>query len=54
MKPNVLFIIIDSLRSDKFSDHIKNRPNSNISKLMNRSVLFSDTISAWWKILVRN
>tara|TARA_Y100000996_G_scaffold403183_1_gene375907 strand:- start:1566 stop:2918 length:1353 start_codon:yes stop_codon:yes gene_type:complete len=46
MKPNVLFIIIDSLRSDKFVDHAKNHRNSNISHLMKNGTFFPDTISA--------
>jgi len=46
MRPNILFIIIDSLRSDKFSEYVENNPNSNISKLMNRGIYFPDTISS--------
>ena len=46
MKPNVLFIIIDSLRSDKFTEHGKNQNNSNISHLIENGTLFKDTISA--------
>ena len=46
MNPNVLFIIIDSLRSDKFVEHTKNHHNSNISYLMKNGTFFPDTISA--------
>ena len=42
-KPNILFIIIDSLRSDKFFE--TNYQNKNIKKLLTKSIAFNNTIS---------
>ena len=46
MRPNILFLILDSLRSDRFISKLENEPNSNFSKLKKDGVLFSTTISS--------
>ena len=46
MRPNVLFLILDSLRSDRFISKLENDPNSNFSQLTKEGVLFSTTISS--------
>jgi len=46
MKPNVLFLIIDSLRADKFPQKNQNNSSPNISSLIQNGTLFSNTISS--------
>ena len=46
MRPNVLFLILDSLRSDRFLSKLENDPNSNFSQLKKDGVLFSTAISS--------
>lgn len=46
MKPNVLFITIDSLRSDKCLGPTKSSKTPNIDKLINRGTYFTQTISS--------
>lgn len=45
MKPNVFFIIIDSLREDEFRIFCDAHPNSNFRKLMANGIYFSQSIS---------
>ena len=46
MKPNILFLIIDCLRADKFPRKNQNNYSPNISSLMQNGILFSNTISS--------
>lgn len=46
MKPNILFIVIDSLRSDKFHSNDKTSLTPNIDSLIREEVLFKNTISS--------
>jgi len=46
LKPNILFLIIDSLRSDKFFGSQKTSKTPNIDKLLQKSVYFHNNISA--------
>ena len=46
MKPNVLFILIDSLRADKFYGDSKSSITPNIDNLMNDGKYFSQAISS--------
>ena len=43
-EPNILFLIIDSFRSDKFFHKEKTSVTPNIDKLIQRGVYFSQTI----------
>ena len=45
MKPNILFIVIDSLRSDKCLDGSKTSITPNLDYLKNNGISFSQTIS---------
>ena len=45
-KPNIVFLIIDSFRSDKFFGNTKNIKNSTIHNLINNGSYFSNTISS--------
>ena len=46
MKPNVLFIVIDSLRSDRFFGKNRSCKTPNIDSLVNKGVYFKNTISS--------
>lgn len=46
MKPNVFFLIIDSLRSDKFYGKTKTSTTINLDNLINNGTFFSNFISA--------
>jgi len=46
MKPNVLFITIDSLRADRIFDEKKSSVTPNLDKLMNNGVCFTQTFSS--------
>ncbi len=45
-EPNILFLIIDSFRSDKFFHKEKTSVTPNIDKLIQHGVYFSQTISS--------
>jgi len=46
LKPNIFFLIIDSFRNDEFEKFCKKFPNSNLNKLSNNGLYFSQTISS--------
>lgn len=46
MKPNILFLVIDSLRSDRFYGKSKSSVTPNIDKLIEKGALFTNTISS--------
>ena len=46
MKPNILLIVVDSLRSDKFSSSQKTAKTPNIDKLINDGFIFTNAISS--------
>ena len=45
MKPNILFLVIDSLRQDKCLGENKSSKTPNLDKLINNGVFFRETIS---------
>lgn len=45
MKPNILFFLIDSLRSDRFHGDLKNSNTPNMDKLLKNGNFFSQAIS---------
>ena len=45
MKPNVFFLLIDSLREDKFRNFCNTHPNSNFKNLIENGIYFSQSIS---------
>ena len=45
MKPNILFLVIDSLRQDKCVGENKSSKTPNLDKLINNGVFFRETIS---------
>jgi len=46
MKPNIIFLIIDSFRSDKFYEKNKTSITPNLDKLIKNGTYFSQTISS--------
>ena len=46
MKPNILFITIDSLRNDRCFGENRNSKTPNLDSLIKKSIYFSQTISA--------
>lgn len=46
MKPNVFFLIIDSLRNDEFQKFCKRFPDSNLNRLTKTGCYFSQTVSS--------
>ncbi|MGY5142945.1 MAG: sulfatase family protein [Candidatus Nitrosopumilus sp. bin_32a] len=46
MKPNILFLVIDSLRSDRFYGKSKTSVTPNIDKLIEKGGLFTNTLSS--------
>jgi arylsulfatase A-like enzyme len=46
MRPNILFLVIDSLRSDRFYGKSKSSVTPNIDKLIEKGALFTNTISS--------
>lgn len=44
MKPNILFVLIDSLRADRFYGETKNAKTPNLEKLMNNGAYFKQAI----------
>jgi len=46
VKPNILFIVIDSLRADKCYGPDKTSKTSNIDSLINKGVIFTQAISS--------
>jgi arylsulfatase A-like enzyme len=46
MKPNVLFLVIDSLREDRFSGDSRSCKTPNIDSLLKNGVYFNNTISS--------
>lgn len=45
MKPNVFFLLIDSLRADEFRNFCNSHPDSNFKNLMKNGIYFSQSIS---------
>jgi len=45
MKPNVFFLLIDSLRADEFRNFCDSHPKSNFKNLMENGIYFSQSIS---------
>ena len=46
MRPNILFIVFDSLRADKFFGKEKNSSTPNFDKLIKSGVYFKQAISS--------
>lgn len=46
MKPNILFLVVDSLRADKFYGNAKTSITPNFNSLIKKGVYFSQTISS--------
>lgn len=46
MKPNILFLVIDSLRSDKFFEDFKSSKTPNIDSLIKSGTYFSQTTAS--------
>ena len=46
MKPNIIFLVIDSLRADKFYGDSKSSKTPNIDSLINKGVFFNNAISS--------
>ena len=46
MKPNILFLIVDSLRSDKFYGFSKTSQTPTLDNLLQNGIYFEQTISS--------